>query len=123
LCGVSPWYRKLEFFESWYKKLEFSESWYKKIEFSESWPSTENNKFQFIVTQILCFLLTIIGAAVLLEHATHNSRIQPMIRHAMTRFIMTSEYPASSTALRMIQENVSIFVVHGDHLLIQYQSK
>lgn len=63
--------------------------------------------FQFIITQILCFLLTIIGAAVLLEHATHNSRIQPIIRYAMTRFIMTSEYPASANALKMIQENVS----------------
>lgn len=77
--------------------------------------------FVFILTQILCFLLCIIGAAVLLEHATHNSRIQPIIRYAMTRFIMTSEYPASANALKMIQENIGCCGAEGpnDYMLLR----
>lgn len=63
--------------------------------------------FQFIITQILSFLICIIGTAVLLEHATYGSRIQPIIHHTMMRLIMTSEYPRSADTLKMIQEGVS----------------
>lgn len=62
---------------------------------------------QFIITQILSFLICIIGTAVLLEHATYGSRIQPIIHHTMMRLIMTSEYPRSADTLKMIQEGVS----------------
>jgi len=60
----------------------------------------------FTVTQIICFLLAIAGTAILLEHSTYESRIQPMIRHSMNRLIMYSEYEPSTTMLRLIQESV-----------------
>lgn len=64
---------------------------------------------QFTGTQILCFLLAIFGTAILLEHATYDSRIQPMIRHTMNRLIMTSEYQPSTSMLKLIQESVSFY--------------
>lgn len=63
--------------------------------------------FQFTITQIICFLLAIFGTAILLEHSTYNSRIQPMIRYTMHRLIMQSEYPPATDMLRLIQESVS----------------
>lgn len=63
---------------------------------------------QFTITQIICFILAIVGTAILLEHSTYESRIQPMIRHSMNRLIMYSEYEPSTTMLRLIQESVSI---------------
>lgn len=64
-----------------------------------------------MVTQVICFLLAIFGTAILLEHSTYDSRIQPMIRHTMTRLIMRSEYEPASEWLRLIQESVSFCVV------------
>jgi len=60
----------------------------------------------FLITQIICFLLAIFGTAILLEHSTYDSRVQPMIRHTMNRLIMTSEYQPSTDMLRLIQESV-----------------
>lgn len=63
----------------------------------------------FIGSQILGFVLSVVGSAVLLNFSTMQSSLQPMIRDVMTRFVMTSEYPRSSAVLRMIQESVSLF--------------
>ncbi|XP_052873323.1 tetraspanin-2A [Anopheles cruzii] len=60
----------------------------------------------FIGTQVLLFVLTVIGSAILLDFSTMNSSIQPLIRHTMLRFIVTSEHPHSSAALKLIQESI-----------------
>jgi len=75
----------------------------------------------FTVTQILCFLLAIFGTAILLEHATYESRIQPMIRHTMNRLIMTSEYQPSTDMLRLIQESVGCCGADGpnDYIVLR----
>lgn len=70
---------------------------------------------QFTVTQIICFLLAIFGTAILLEHSTYNSRVQPMIRHTMNQLIMKSEYQPAQDWLRLIQESVS---THQDPVFI-----
>lgn len=61
----------------------------------------------FTILQIICFILAIFGTAILLEHSTYESRIQPMIRHTMNRLIMYSEHEPQRTMLRMIQESVA----------------
>ena len=61
----------------------------------------------FTILQIICFLLAIFGTAILLEHSTYESRIQPMIRHTMNRLIMYSEHESQSKMLKMIQESVA----------------
>lgn len=64
--------------------------------------------YTFIGSQILGFVLSVVGAAVLLNFSTMQSNLQPMIRDVMKRFVMTSENPRSSAVLRMIQESVSL---------------
>lgn len=75
----------------------------------------------FMVTQVICFLLAIFGTAILLEHSTYDSRIQPMIRHTMTRLIMRSEYEPASEWLRLIQESVGCCGADGpnDYLVLR----
>uniref|UniRef100_A0A182XCD8 Uncharacterized protein n=1 Tax=Anopheles quadriannulatus TaxID=34691 RepID=A0A182XCD8_ANOQN len=63
-------------------------------------------RLPFIGTQVFLFVLTVIGSAILLDYSTMNSSIQPLIRQTMLRFIVTSEHPHSSAALKLIQESV-----------------
>lgn len=65
--------------------------------------------FQFIITQVVAFVIGVAGSAVLLDYSTLNSSIQPYIRDSMRRLIMSSSDPGTSSVLKMIQENVSIF--------------
>ncbi|XP_049289291.1 tetraspanin-2A [Anopheles funestus] len=62
--------------------------------------------YLFIGTQVFLFILTVIGSAILLDYSTMNSSIQPLIRQTMLRFIITSEHPHSSSALKLIQESI-----------------
>jgi hypothetical protein len=75
----------------------------------------------FMITQVICFLLAIVGTAILLEHSTYDSRVQPMIRHTMTRLIMRSEYEPASEWLRLIQESVGCCGADGpnDYLVLR----
>lgn len=59
----------------------------------------------------MAFILGVSGSAVLLDYSTLNSSIQPMIRESMRRLITVSSNPAVATILKMIQENVSSFIV------------
>lgn len=68
--------------------------------------------YVFIGSQILGFVLSVVGSAVLLNFSTMQSSLQPMIRDVMTRFVMTSEYPRSTAILKMIQEAVSLRFVY-----------
>lgn len=63
----------------------------------------------FIGSQILGFVLSVVGSAVLLNFSTMQSSLQPMIKDVVTRFVMTSEYPRSYAILKMIQEAVSFY--------------
>jgi len=60
----------------------------------------------FVGSQAICFLVSIIGTAVLLHHSTFNSGIQPRIHSRMLDLIYHSEYEPYSSTLRLVQENV-----------------
>ncbi|KAL5288009.1 hypothetical protein ACFFRR_008694 [Megaselia abdita] len=77
--------------------------------------------YVFIGSQILGFVLSVVGSAVLLNFSTMQSSLQPMIRDVMTRFVMTSEYPRSSAILRMIQEAVSLLFTFVTHEITIYE--
>lgn len=62
---------------------------------------------QFIGTQLVAFIIGVAGSAVLLDYSTLNSSIQPILRNSFRRLIMSSGWPQSAAALKMIQENVS----------------
>lgn len=63
--------------------------------------------FQFIATQVFSFILGVVGTALLLNYSTTDSSIQPILKHSISRLIMTSNYQPSRQALAFIQENVS----------------
>ena len=73
--------------------------------------------YVFIGSQILGFVLSVVGSAVLLNFSTMNSNLQPMIRDIMNRFVMTSETQRSSAILKMIQEAVSVFFFYKNRTL------
>ena len=50
------------------------------------------------------------GAAVLLDYSTYDSQIQPIIRKSMTSLIVNSQHEDAAQILRMVQENVKIFI-------------
>nr|CAD7203663.1 unnamed protein product [Timema douglasi]CAD7408999.1 unnamed protein product [Timema poppensis] len=62
--------------------------------------------FQFIALQVVSFILGLAGAAVLLDHTTYDSSLQPLIRNSMNNLISTSQNENSANILRMIQENI-----------------
>lgn len=62
---------------------------------------------QFIATQLVSFVVSVAGSAVLLDYSTLNSSIQPLLHHSFRRLIMSSGWQESAAALKMIQENVS----------------
>lgn len=62
----------------------------------------------------MAFIVSVAGAAILLDHSTINSSIQPMIRRTLRQLIMTSEWPSSAATLKMIQENVrQLNIING----------
>lgn len=63
--------------------------------------------FQYIGTQVLGFILSLAGTAVLLDNSTRDSQLQPRIRESMRRLIMNAHHKDSQDTLAMIQENVS----------------
>lgn len=72
-------------------------------------------------TQAVAFVIGVAGSAVLLDYSTLNSSIQPLIRDSMRRLIMSSVRPDSANVLRMIQENVSIYVYdNNNHFTLIY---
>ncbi|CAG2055322.1 unnamed protein product, partial [Timema podura] len=60
----------------------------------------------FIALQVVSFILGLAGAAVLLDHTTYDSSLQPLIRNSMNNLISTSQNENSANILRMIQENI-----------------
>jgi hypothetical protein len=56
---------------------------------------------------LVAFVIGVVGSAVLLDFSTLNSSIQPLLRNSFRRLIMSSGWPESQAALKMIQENVS----------------
>lgn len=77
--------------------------------------------YAFIGTQIFLFVATIVGSAIILDFSTMNSSIQPLIRQTMLRFIMTSEHPHSSFALKLIQESIGCCGADGpnDYMILR----
>lgn len=77
--------------------------------------------FIFIGSQVLAFIVSVAGAAILLDHSTMNSSIQPMIRRTVQRLIMTSEWPESAATLKMIQESIGCCGADGsnDYMLMR----
>ena len=64
--------------------------------------------FQNIAAQIVCFLITLFGAAILRDYSTYDSNIKPIIRRVMLDLI--TQYPANDYAnqvLLLVQEEVS----------------
>jgi len=53
------------------------------------------------------FLICIVGSAVLLDHSTYDSKLQPLIRKSMLYLISESQWERSGQLLTLIQENVS----------------
>nr|CAD7392098.1 unnamed protein product [Timema cristinae] len=62
--------------------------------------------YVFIALQVVSFILGLAGAAVLLDHTTYDSSLQPLIRNSMNNLISTSQNENSANILRMIQENI-----------------
>ncbi|XP_063708398.1 tetraspanin-2A [Culicoides brevitarsis] len=60
----------------------------------------------FIASQVLCFLVSVVGSAILLDHSTFNSSIEPVVHRQMMHLIMNSEYEPYSTTLKLVQENI-----------------
>lgn len=56
--------------------------------------------------QGFCFLLGIIGSAILLDFSTYDSQIQPIVRRSMHALISNSYQDQPAYILRMIQENI-----------------
>lgn len=75
---------------------------------------------QFIATQLVAFIIGVAGSAFLLDYSTLNSSIQPLLRNSFRRLIMSSGWPDSAAALKMIQENVSPFLPKYDVRLFNY---
>lgn len=60
-----------------------------------------------IAAQIICFLITLFGAAILRDYSTYDSNIKPIIRRVMLDLI--TQYPANDYAnqvLLLVQEEV-----------------
>lgn len=125
LCGLSIWVRTEPGFVDWINKLEirvFFIGIYILISVGliviglsllgcvSSLMENAFAQYIYIGSQILGFVLSVVGSAVLMNFSTMQSSLQPMIRDIMTRFVMTSEYPRSAAILRMIQEAVSFYL-------------
>lgn len=78
--------------------------------------------FKFIATQLVAFIIGVAGSAVLLDFSTLNSSIQYLLRNSLRRLIMSSGWPESAAALKMIQENVSsIWLIVWRKVTLQMQ--
>ncbi|CAB3375462.1 Hypothetical predicted protein [Cloeon dipterum] len=67
----------------------------------------QKGKLKFFAgLQVLCFIMAVIGAAVLLAFGAKGSDLQPLMRNTMRRLIMESFNPSSVEKLRMIQESI-----------------
>jgi len=62
--------------------------------------------FVFIGTQILGFIIAIVGSGILLDYSTMDSSLQPLLYKTLSQFVETSEYDYSRYVLDMIQENI-----------------
>lgn len=69
----------------------------------------------YIGTQVLGFVVSIVGAAILLDFSTVNSSIQPILRRSLTALIMRSEHPDQWTMLKLIQESLGCCGADGSN--------
>ncbi|XP_019867576.1 tetraspanin-2A [Aethina tumida] len=69
----------------------------------------DNNFFSliYIGIQAIGFVLSLAGAAVLLDYSARNSRFQPIVRDSMLRLISNAHHEESRQTLSMIQENIA----------------
>ncbi|CAH0560712.1 unnamed protein product [Brassicogethes aeneus] len=61
----------------------------------------------YIASQVLGFIFSLAGAAVLLDYSARNSRFQPQVRETMRGLIMNAHHEESRQTLAMIQENIA----------------
>lgn len=77
--------------------------------------------YGFIGMMILCFICELAGAAVLLDHSTYDSKLQPLVRRTMLKLIIRSNDEDYAYTLRTIQENIGCCGADGpnDYLRLE----
>ncbi|XP_076183753.1 tetraspanin 2A [Ptiloglossa arizonensis] len=60
----------------------------------------------YVGLQILCYVLGLVGTAILLDYSTYDSKIQPLIRRSMTALINKYHDERATLILQLIQESI-----------------